>query len=285
MAKMRNKLPSPSRGEAGRRLAAARGEVPPAIMRIARTVAREEMLAGARAVLLTGSFATGTAHERSDIDLIVVYSARPRAADSSVDYGLAVRSGRLVSINRRTVAACRQRLLDPQRVGSHVPGFRDAIILADADGIGGRLQWRARAWRWDEIAARADAWVAAELTGFAEEIHKLVAALERGQAYTAAVQRSVIALGLAPRMAVHHRILYGSENVLWDLVAARMGSGWAAAQSAAFGAGGEDIDASSRAALRLYALATAAAAALFDARQRRVVAAAVAAAKPSPASG
>ena len=284
MAKMRNKLPSPPRGEAGRRLAAARGEVPPAIMRIARTVAREEMLAGARAVLLTGSFATGTAHERSDIDLIVVYAARPRGADSSWDYGLTMRAGRLVSTNRRTAAACRQRLTDPERAGSHVPGFRDAIILADPDGIGARLQRRALAWRWDEIAARADAWVAAELTGFAEEIHKLVAALERGQAYAAAVQRSLIALRMAPVMAVHHRILYGSENVLWDLVAERMVSGWAAAQSAAFGAGGEDIDASSRAALRLYALATTAAAPLFDPRQRGVVAAAVATAEPFPAS-
>jgi hypothetical protein len=72
-------------------------------------------------------------------------------------------------------------------------------------------------------AGRCDGWVAGETTALTEEVHKLVAALRAGQRTTAAVQRSVLTLRPAQVLAVHRRILYGSENRLWDLVAEAMG--------------------------------------------------------------
>ncbi|HEV2745545.1 MAG TPA: hypothetical protein VGV91_20495 [Rubrobacter sp.] len=65
--------------------------------------------------------------------------------------------------------------------------------------------------------------MAEEITSLAEEVHKLVAALRDGHRTVAAVQRSVLALRPAQVLGVHRRILYGSENRLWDLVADAMG--------------------------------------------------------------
>ena len=58
------------------------------------------------------------------------------------------------------------------------------------------------------------------VTGYAEEVHKLAAALRNGNRPLAAVQRSLL--------AVHRRILYGSENRLWDLASGVMGEEWVA---------------------------------------------------------
>ena len=91
----------------------------------------------------------------------------------------------------------------------------------------------ARAWSWGPIERRCDEWVAEQVTGYAEEVHKLVAALRNGNRPLAAVQRSLL--------AVHRRVLYGSENRLWDLVADAMGEGWSRTQSAALGLGGESL--------------------------------------------
>ena len=61
------------------------------------------------------------------------------------------------------------------------------------------------------------------MTGYAGEVHKLAAALRNGNRPLAAIQRSLLAVHLAPVLAVHRRILYGPENRLWDLVSGAMG--------------------------------------------------------------
>jgi hypothetical protein len=97
--------------------------------------------------------------------------------------------------------------------------------------------------------------VAEKATGYAEEVHKLAAALRNGNRPLAAGQRSLLAVHLAPVVAVHRRILYGSENHLWDLVSGAMGEGWHELQSAALGLGGEGFERTCAAALGLYGLA------------------------------
>ena len=113
--------------------------------------------------------------------------------------------------------------------------------------------------------------MAEEITAFAEEIHKLVAALRTEHRATAAVQRSVLALYPAHILAVHRRILYGSENRLWDLVSDAMGEGWREAQSAALGLDGENLEQTCAAAMRLYGIAAEEVAHLLDERQKEVV--------------
>lgn len=118
--------------------------------------------------------------------------------------------------------------------------------------------------------------MAEQITGYAEEVHKLVAALRGGNASTAGAQRSLLAVRLGPVLAVHRRILYGSENRLWDLVSDAMGEKWRREQAAALGLGDETFDETCKAALRLYELAAGEVVSLLNESQRDVVVGAMA---------
>ncbi len=222
-------------------------------MRIARTAAREAMGRGALAVVLTGSQARGDAGAGSDIDLVVVFDKAPDAGSEPAAYSM--RRGRLVATAWTTPRMAAAAFRDPARFPTYVPGWREAVLLADPDVVAARIQARARRWEWDDVADATDAYVAEQITGWAEEVHKLVAALERGQRHTASVQRSLLAVHLAGLVALQRRILWGADNALHDLVSAAMGEPWASVQSRAFGEGGESHEDSCRAALELYGLA------------------------------
>jgi len=56
-------------------------------------------------------------------------------------------------------------------------------------------------------AAECDEWVAEQVTGYVEEVLKLIPALRTGSRSTEAVQRSLLAIYLAPALAVRRRIL------------------------------------------------------------------------------
>lgn len=234
------------------------------VMRVARAVARERMAEGATAVVLTGSHVSGRAHAWSDIDVVVV-------AGKDAWSGSLHRSGFLVTVSAQTAAGVRGLFRDPKRVGTYVPGWREAIVLEDPRGAAARLQAEARRWSWEDIAEACDEWVAEEITGWAEEVHKLRGALAAKDELLMATQRSLLALQLAGVMAVRRRILFGTENVMWELVAMAMGARWRRAQAAALGVGGVALEVSCRAALRLYGMAAAEAWPLLDVRQRAVV--------------
>lgn len=233
--------------------------------RVARELTGELVAAGAEAVVLLGSHARGAAHRHSDIDL---YALGPGPA-----YRLERRGDFLVAVSWRTAAQEREAFLTPARAGGAIPAWRRALLLADPAGSAAALVREARDWTWDAIGrARCDAWVAEEVTGYAEEVQKLVGSLALRQTWTAAVQRAVLALRLAPILAVHRRLLYETENQLWALVAAALGKRWARAQGVALGAGGEPFERTCAAALELYGLAALETRRLLDRRQHAVVA-------------
>ena len=231
---------------------------------VAREVADELSAAGAEAVVLTGSHARGMAMAESDLDL--------QALGDGPNYRLERRGGVLVSVSWRPTAAHRAGFDDPGQAWRLVPAWRRALLLHDPAGVAAALQREALAWDWPCIGApRRDAWAAEELTGYAEEVHKLVNNLGR-HPRVAAVQRSVLALRLAGVLAARFELLVESEDELWDSIDARMGGAWARAQSAALGEHGESLDASCVAALELFALAARELAPGLDERQRAVVA-------------
>jgi hypothetical protein len=121
------------------------------------------------------------------------------------------------------------------------------------------------------LSRRADNWVAEEITGWAEEVHRLVGNLQKGHRNVAAIQRSVLAIKMAPILAVHHRIFYDTENHLWNLVSKRMGGKWAELQSAALGTGNQSFEDTCDAALQLYAAAAQDVRHLLNERQHQVV--------------
>lgn len=217
---------------------------------------------GAAAVVLCGSVARGTAHALSDIDLY--------ALGEGPEYRLErlPGPGQLLSISWRTPAAVRASFADPAHCAAAVAGWREAMLLHDPDGVAAALQAEANAWTWP--AAACDAYVAEALTGLAEEAQKLRAALARGDAWDAAVQRNVIAMHAPLILAVHFRLMSTTESQTWLQVADRMGADWRAAQEAAFGAA-SDWRPSAEAALQLLRLATTAIEPLLNERQRAVL--------------
>jgi predicted nucleotidyltransferase len=229
------------------------------VERLARSLAEQ----GAQAVALVGSRATGEATAESDLDLALV--------GKGPHYRLEAHDGLLVSLGWAPAEEQRRRLYDPASLATHVPGWRQAVPLHDPEGVAAEIKREALAWRWELVAESCDRWVAESLTGYAEEVRKLEAALLRGERTKAAVQRSVLALRLPALLALHRRILYGSENRLWSLVARELGSEWDDAQSAALGLGGESLESSCEAAVRLFCLAVDKVRPLLDRRQLAVV--------------
>jgi len=231
---------------------------------VARRVAGDLASDGAEAVVLVGSHAHGDAGPNSDLDLLAV-------GDESYLPKLEHREGMLVSVSMQPFAVHRESFGQPELVCTAVPGWRDAVILHDPEGLAASLVGEARAWTWEAVERRCDDWVAEEVPGFAEEIHKLISALEKGSWQVAAVQRSLLAVRLAPILAVHYRILYGSENLLWDLVSEVMGEKWYTAQSSALGLSSETFMETVSAALLMYAIVAAEVEPLMDVRQSEVV--------------
>jgi Nucleotidyltransferase domain len=213
--------------------------------RIADRVAVDLVAGGARAVVLVGSVARGDARPTSDIDLV--------ALGVGPEYRLLVRDGWQVSVSWRTAEQVRAGFGQPAEAGGAVPAWRGALVLADSTGEADRLRVEARTWDWSLVDGAADEWVAEQVTGYAEEVHRLVGQATDGSPRAAAVIRSLIAVRMATVLAVYHRILYESENRLWDLVADAEGPQWTDVQDRALGVLPVDEAQATRAALDLYA--------------------------------
>lgn len=235
-----------------------------AALRRAREIARELAAQGAQAVVLVGSWVRGDAHPESDVDIVAI--------GRGSHYRLERRGPFLVSISWGTLGQRRAEFRNPAATGAVVPSWRSAVILHDPRRLAASLQREAHRWTWDSIAKRCDKWVAEQLTGWTEEVHKLAANLDLGRPRTAAVQRFLLGVYLAKILAVHHRILYDTENQLWDLVASKMGERWSRAQGKALGTETSSFEESCRAALEMFALAAAEVRPLLNDRQREVVA-------------
>jgi Nucleotidyltransferase domain len=243
------------------------------VLPLCRRIADDLAADGARAVVLVGSHARHAANPESDVDLLAI--------GSGPGYQLSHREGRLISLSWRTEDQQREQFRSPRSAVTEIPGWRSAVIIKDSDGIAARLQREAVNWTWDQVAGPARQWVAAELTGYAEEVHKLVAALRHSRPRLAAVQRNLLALHLPMILAVHFETLHDSENEVWDAIAHRVGESWRSRQDRALSLDRQSLGDGCRAALEMYAEAVRIAGQVFNDQQRSVVAHAVALARES----
>ena len=230
---------------------------------IAKTVSGQLLEQGAKATLLTGSQARGTARPQSDIDIFAIGDGPDVWSKRVEDH--------MVVVYWWEPDEARQRMYRPESALLAVGGWRQAVVLDDPYGIAAKIQRDAKEWSWERIANEADAWVAEELTVWAEYVQKLVTALENDRKLDVAAIRAETALRLSRIFAVHRRVESESENGFWETTAEVGGPEWRDAQERAFGANGEDVGESAAAALTLYALLVEDARDLLDDRQREVV--------------
>jgi predicted nucleotidyltransferase len=233
------------------------------VLRVTRAVSERLTSEGAEAVFVFGSRVRGDAYEESDIDM--------HAIGRESSYKLERFQGFLLSISWETARQHRRAFKNPAEVGGIIPAWRNALIVYDPKKIAEKLRQEAKDWQWTSLSKRADAWVAEELTGWAEEVHRLTGNLRLRRRNAAAVQRSVLAIHLAKVLSVHHRIFYDSENQLWDLVSGKMGTEWAKAQGIALSENGERFEDTCDAAFQLYSLAAKEIKHLLNERQLQVV--------------
>lgn len=230
---------------------------------IARLIADRLIDSGAQAVILMGSHTRGESHPYSDVDLLALGDGPPHSLEREEDH--------LIALKWQTVDSVRAQFDDPHAVGRMIPAWRNAVILRDVNGVAAGIQEEARAWTWDRIKDRIDAQIAADITHYAENVHKLLGALNQNQPYKATVERNTLAVSMAAIMTLRLRILYGTENRLWDLVARRLGPVWVETQDAAFGLNEQPFAETCNAALKLYAITAREVLPLLEDGQRSVV--------------
>jgi hypothetical protein len=242
----------------------AGGQMDREALNVSRSVSDRLASQGAEAVVVSGSWVRGDSHGESDIDIYAI--------GRGPLYRLERYQGFLVSVSWTTTRKVLQAFRDPSEVGGIIPGWRNAVIIRDPNGTAKKLKQAAQEWQWASLGNRTNEWIAEELTGWAEEVHRLIGNRWLKRKHAAAVQRSLLAVHMAPLLAVHHRVLYDTENQLWDLVSAKMGAEWKQSQGVALGEGNQSFEDTCTAALRLYALTAREVKHLLDERQYPVVA-------------
>ena len=163
------------------------------------------------ALALTGSYARGEAGRHSDIDLLRFTMGEPTTERER--YRLWLVDDRLVSVTTTTVAAKRAELARPETALWAVPGLRQARILFDHDGRLAALLAEARAFTWTPSLRHAAAAYASDtLAGLAEEVHKLLGALERDDTSAILYVTLGLQLGLTRAALVARGALVETEN-------------------------------------------------------------------------
>ena len=176
---------------------------------------------------LLGSHARGDASPTSDVDILRFVEEEP--GEPSERYQLRMLRSRLVSVSTTSVEAKRREFEDPDTAIWAVPGLRQARVLSDPGGSIRELVARARGFRWASIERKARARASTHLMGYAEEVTKVLGALERSDPYAAVYGAMGLVSGMANAMALACELLVPSENLFFSKLyeAAGTSSRWA----------------------------------------------------------
>jgi hypothetical protein len=190
------------------------------------------------AIVLTGSHARLDAGLHSDIDILrLLGSSAPPAPAGSY-----LLEGHLAVVSDVTPAEVESWFTLPETAVRVISGLRLAYPLIDREERFAGIQWRARAFTWDAaLQERADRWASQQMTGWAEEAHKGLEGLRRGDIGRLLNARHGLSFGLCRVMQVQRGILETGDNAFYEEVAEVVGPGsrWAQLLRLAFGIGSD----------------------------------------------
>lgn len=128
---------------------------------------------GVIGISMAGSYTRGMQDEYSDIDLELYVDALPED-----HYSLQLFDEKLVSVKYLRIADELSSLKIPERAVWAVSGLRNMHILMDESGELAKLKQAAVDFNWAPLQPLADAYASEQLSGCAEEAHKLMGGLK-----------------------------------------------------------------------------------------------------------
>jgi hypothetical protein len=222
---------------------------------------------------IVGSYARGQESQYSDVDVDIFVSRLPEKTYDR--YTLRYWDDKLISLKYTLLEDEASTLTNPRRAIWAVPGLMGMKILLDKDGSIAALQKAARDFDWSSLQPAADTFVAEEIMGNAEEVHKILNGLAHGLESTVLYATWGLVKNMLEAVAVQRGILIVSENRYFDLIQESVGrdSKWTSAFRTAWGLDPASSQYQTRgvAALQLYRLSAAMFEALIPEKHRAVI--------------
>lgn len=222
--------------------------IEPLLRQLVRELAGENTVA----IGLTGSHARGDANAHSDVDLWHFVNALPE--DPFAGYTLRMVAGRLVSVSLRRLTDEAALMRAPLTAMAVVPGFRQMRVLHDPQNALARVIDEAHGFDWKALRGAAALQAGYDLAGNAEEVGKLLAALEQEDEEMALFWLHAMIFGLLRVTTLALGLLVESENSQARQLQAALGvdGAWSRALRAALGIPPAPAAQRVRAGLRLY---------------------------------
>ena len=222
---------------------------------------------------IVGSYSRGQENKYSDVDFDIFVNKLPE--DQYDRYTLRYWSGKLISLKYTLLDDERSALTDPRRAIWAVPGLQGMRIVLDKDGSLTALQKAAHAFDWSSLQPVADEYAGEQVMGCAEEVHKILNGLTRGNESTVLYATWGLVKNMLEAVSVQKGLMVVSENRYFDLIQDSVGrdSKWTSAFRTSWGLDSSSSQYQSRgmAALTLYRLTAAMFNELIPEKHRDVV--------------
>jgi hypothetical protein len=166
-------------------------------------------------IAMTGSRARGEGEQYSDVD-IYQYVRKMPDNPAEISY-LRFVDGILVSVSLASLEEAYANLRNPPKAVWAIPGLRQLRILLDKDGSIVVLKETAAKTNWEPMQGAANAYASWNLSGCAEEIHKILAGLAQRNESKTLYAIWGLTHALASTLIVQHGLLIQTENVFVDL--------------------------------------------------------------------
>ena len=167
-------------------------------------------------IIMTGSYVRGEGGPYSDVD-IHCYVRQMPATEAETSY-LRCINGYLVSVSLDRLEDAYDSLRNPKKAIWAIPGLRQARILLDKDGSIAALREFAAKAGWETLQIAANAYASWNLSGCAEEIHKILAGLSQKNESSTLYAVWGLTYGLATTLLIQRGMYIQTENAFIDLV-------------------------------------------------------------------